>query len=264
MHAYFFGDSDKQLYGVYEPPRSSTPSDSAVLLCYPAGQEYMRSHWAFRQLTNQLCRAGYHCMRFDYFGSGDSAGTGIDASLQQWQADVSAGLVELRDNSGATKLSIAGCRFGATLASITPVNETKIERLILWDPVISGKSYISELRDMNQALLSRLKALHKNRPCMQMQGAEEILGYRYSDTFISEISSVNLLETESFNANEICLYVSGAREEYEQLREHLQNLGILADFKVIASSGEWDNLIEIENALIASEIISAITGYIRQ
>ena len=121
MHPYYFGDSDKQLYGVYDPPRSHAHNDAGVLLCYPMGQEYMRSHWANRQLVSQLCRAGMHCMRFDYYGTGDSAGIASGTDLGQWQSDLSTGVVEFKDISGVSKVALVGLRFGAVLAATAPV-----------------------------------------------------------------------------------------------------------------------------------------------
>ena len=45
--------------------------------------EYMRTHKAVRQLTMMLAKAGYHLLRFDYFGTGDSAGDGEDVTVEQ-------------------------------------------------------------------------------------------------------------------------------------------------------------------------------------
>jgi hypothetical protein len=63
-----------------------------------------------------------------------------------------------------------------------------------------------------------------------------------------------------FGAPEIFLFVSEQRQEYEQLREHMELLGLLKGYQAASSGGEWDNPHEIENALIASETISAISS----
>ena len=261
MHPFHFGDSGKQLYGVYDPPRSNDLRDAGVLLCYPMAQEYMRCHWANRQLASRLSRAGMHCMRFDYYGTGDAAGVASDASLDQWRSDVNTGLTELKDISGVSKVSLTGLRFGAAIAATAPVKNHRIRKLILWDPVVSGSLYLDCLREMHKSLLDRLKRLHKNREQQHLHEMEELIGFRCAARMIEEIESINLLEITEFSAADIFLFVSEQRQEYEQLREHLQSLGLLKDYQYISSSaGGWNNLHEIESALIASEVITAISN----
>jgi len=260
MHPYFFGDSDKQLYGVYDLSRSSSFKDASVMLCYPVGQEYMRSHWAFRQLASQVCEAGLHCMRFDYYGTGDSMGVTSDADLSQWRTDVKTCFTEFKDISGISKMSLVGLRLGATIAATAYPGSNSIQKLVLWDPVVNGSDYIKGLRDMHKSLTHRLSRLHKVRKHKETPGEEEILGFSFSGKMIEDIEAVNLLETEAFSASEVCLFVSEQSEEYVQLRNHLQSLGILKEYRVFSTDGEWNNLNEIENALISNEIVSAISA----
>lgn len=198
-------------------------------------------------------------MRFDYYGTGDSAGISSDAVLDQWRSDVNTGLTELKDISGVSKVSLVGLRFGAALAATAPVKSHRVRKLILWDPVVSGSLYLKSLRDLHKSLLERLKWLHKNREQHQLYRMEELIGFRYSDRMIEDINSINLLEKTEFSAEEIFLFVSEQREEYEKLREHLQSLDLLSGYQVASSAGEWNKLHEIENALIASEMITVIS-----
>ena len=70
---FFFGNPGSPLYGSYESPSASVRRDCGIVLCYPLMAEYLRSHRAFRQLAVRLAEAGFPVLRFDYFGSGDSA-----------------------------------------------------------------------------------------------------------------------------------------------------------------------------------------------
>ena len=89
MQVRYFGSSERALLGVYSPPEAALEREAVVLLCHPAPQEYMRSHWALRQLAARLAAAGLHVLRFDYSGTGDSAGdSSAGASLEAWRADV--------------------------------------------------------------------------------------------------------------------------------------------------------------------------------
>jgi alpha/beta superfamily hydrolase len=116
MNPIFFGPSERQLYGVYHPPRGA-PRDLGVLLCYPAPQEYMRTHWAMRRLATLLSQRGFHVLRFDYYATGDSAGESSEAALGTWSRDIGLAASELRDVAGVGTVSAVGLRLGATLAA---------------------------------------------------------------------------------------------------------------------------------------------------
>ena len=90
MQPFYFGSAERSLFGLYTPSRGRSHRDLGALLCYPMGAEYMRAHRAFRQLGTLLNRQGFHVLRFDYFGTGDSAGEGTEATVEQWLEDVDA------------------------------------------------------------------------------------------------------------------------------------------------------------------------------
>ena len=68
-------------------------------------------------LLEQLAAQGWHVLRFDYFGTGDSAGEFDEADLTGWEADIEQALDELLDMAGARKVALVGLRLGATLAA---------------------------------------------------------------------------------------------------------------------------------------------------
>jgi pimeloyl-ACP methyl ester carboxylesterase len=146
MESLFFGPSSAPLYGVYCPARPDRERGEGIVFCYPFGQEYMRAHRPIRQLSLALSEMGYHVLRFDYHGSGDSCGTmqGVDAS--DWIADIGLAVEELRDMAAVQKISIIGLRLGGLMAALAACDLGKINRLVLWDPVTSGAAYVDELK----------------------------------------------------------------------------------------------------------------------
>jgi pimeloyl-ACP methyl ester carboxylesterase len=147
----YFGDPERPLFGIYHPPEGQRVRDAGVLICYPAPQEYTSCHWALRKLALALAREGFHVLRFDYFGTGDSAGDTSEATLEQWRADIAAAGQELLDLSGASRLSVVGFRLGAALAAQAAL---KVRDLVLWEPVIDGCLYLEELRRSHERLFA--------------------------------------------------------------------------------------------------------------
>src|SRR5690242_21844126 len=74
MTAFHFGSRERRLFGYYEPAPASARKVQAALLCHPMGNEQVFAYRSMRQLAARLVRAGFHVLRFDYFGTGDSYG----------------------------------------------------------------------------------------------------------------------------------------------------------------------------------------------
>src|SRR4051812_9992414 len=169
----FFGKSEAPLLGVYHPPRGTAPRDTGVLLCYPAPQEYMRTHWAFRKLATMLAKEGFHVFRFDYFGTGDSAGDSGEATLSKWRENVALAARELRDVASVTKISAVGFRLGAAL--VATADDLMLTDLVLWEPVVRGLVYLGEL----EAIQTRRLSLDLDPPWRASERPAELLGFPF-------------------------------------------------------------------------------------
>jgi exosortase A-associated hydrolase 2 len=179
VNPFFFGTGQRRLFGIYE-----AGTRGAIVLCHPFGQEYLRAHRSTRQLASQLVRAGFHVLRFDYFGTGDSGGDMTDGDLARWQGDVETAIDELKDTSGQSQVTLIGLRLGAALAAATAVRRSDVERLVLWDPVVSGEPYLSELARMS-SIADWTSVL--TRP-------HEILGFVLTPQLANQIRAVDLLK----------------------------------------------------------------------
>ncbi len=142
MTPLYFGSSKRRLFGAYTPGRG----ERAAVLCPPWGNEYLAAHRSLKHLGAQLAAAGWHVLRFDYHGTGDSGGRLEEESLAGWERDVETAIEEARDASGAARVALAGLRLGATLAARVAARRPRdCSSLALWDPVVSGADYHREL-----------------------------------------------------------------------------------------------------------------------
>src|SRR5262245_860401 len=97
MTPLYFGSATRRLFGIYEPGTGGRRAPQAAVLCYPWGQEYIRAHRSMRRLAMMLSAAGRDTFRFDYFGTGDSAGDMVDGSVAGWEKDIEAAIDEAKD-----------------------------------------------------------------------------------------------------------------------------------------------------------------------
>lgn len=221
MTPLFFGSAQRRLFGAYEPPRAARAGARAVVLCYPWGQEYIRAHRSMRQLANMLCAAGYHVLRFDYFGTGDSAGEFPEASLRGWEQDIETAMEELRDTSGATRIGLIGLRLGATLATHVAVRKKKaIDALVLWDPVVSGPEYLEE---MLGTTADHKDAAERVSPDFAAAGSgREVRGFPLTDAFADEIRAIDLSKLVPTLPARTRLIASAPLPSHDTLRAELE------------------------------------------
>lgn len=146
MIPFHFGPPDRILLGLFHPAADGAPADRAVLLCNPFGQEAVRGHRLYRVLAERLANAGVPVMRFDYYGTGDSLGEDDAGDLDGWVSDTRVALQELVRRSAARRVVCVGARLGAVVAARAAVGWSTINKLVLWDPVVDGATYLELLR----------------------------------------------------------------------------------------------------------------------
>jgi alpha-beta hydrolase superfamily lysophospholipase len=186
MTPLFFGESSRRLFGVYTPAHARGGKARGVVLCQPWGTEYLRAHRSVCQLGRLLAEAGFHVLRFDYFGTGDSAGDAGDGELAGWQADVETAIDELKDTAGLQRVSLVGLRLGAVLAArVAPARRRDIDAVVLWDPVVQGDEHLAELQTLDAAV-ARERSLKVN--------PGEVLGFPLSARLAGELQAIDLVQ----------------------------------------------------------------------
>ncbi len=203
----FFGDPAAPLWGVIDEPPGGAERGHGVVVCAPIGHEHVRCHWTLRQVGTRLARRGFHVLRFDFYGVGDSAGDLTTATVDRWIADVHSAAAELRAATGVTRLSLLGVRFGAALAMLA-ARELRPDSLVVWDPVVDGEAYLRSLRRLHEAAVLDDKrfwsgASRRPSPDSRRRANDrtperagpvpreaELLGQRFSGELLRSISSV--------------------------------------------------------------------------
>jgi pimeloyl-ACP methyl ester carboxylesterase len=243
MNAFFFGRSDRSLFGVYHPPQGRTDRRAGIVLCSPMGQEYMRSHRAFRQLANLLSRKGYHVLRFDWFGTGDSMGASSDFSFSASAQDLDAAIMELKANADLDRVSLIGLRLGASIAAVGGGARPDIDRIVLWDPVVSGSRYLESL-------------LGDEHP--EPEETVGALGFPLTGALRFELAGLDLCALAAAPTADLSVFVSAESGEYEALKRGWQGAGIPFEYSWVPAAGNWNEVDNFGSALVPQELIGTI------
>ena len=256
MEPTYFGSKDNPLFGVYHAPLNQNTQPSAVLICYPTFQEYIRSHRALKYLSDKLSKSGCHVFRFDYMCTGDSSGELTDANIDVWKKNITEAAEELRELSGINNISVVSLRMGGLLTSISGLKN--IDKLIMWDSVLDGDAYLSSLLMMHKDMLSdldRFPVVRKDKP---IKGFTELLGFTLPDELFNDIKATKFSNDIVSSAKNISFICSEEDNSIKIYSNEFSESGLSVEYQVIEDDGDWLDLSRIEETLIPNKIINHI------
>jgi pimeloyl-ACP methyl ester carboxylesterase len=191
--AFFFGPADLQIFARYHPPTSG-PGRVLTVICPPLFSEYDRTYKALRELAETLAAAGQHVLRFDFRGTGDSFGELETLAPGCWMEDIAIAVREGREISSSETVQLMGVRAGALLACRSMGISDEVQRLVLWDPILDGASYLKEMHRLQVELCDRQLYLGRTERRAAMR---EFAGHILSDQLVGELRS---LDANSFGS----------------------------------------------------------------
>ncbi len=253
---FFFGDTTRagtarKLFGLYHAPSDAKPRPFGVLMCQPGPQEYQLSHRAFMTLSESLARRGFHVLRFDWSGTGDSTGNAEDFSLDDWQKDVSAAAKELRDVSGVDRVAVVGMRLGATLAALECAKSLSLAELVLWDPVVKGASYLNEL----EVIQNRNLALRHEKGAPR-EG--ELLGFLRPKAVGQRLAQLDLMTLAALKTRDALVACSRESDEGRALCARIGVSGVKAIYEVVADEELLRKRVLLDESLVSTVMVRRV------
>jgi pimeloyl-ACP methyl ester carboxylesterase len=241
---------------MHYPPQAAARA-VGVVLCNPMGQEAIRAHRAYRQLANLFTKARFHVLRFDYFGTGDSAGEVAEGSPAQWIEDIGAAADELKDTAGLSRVALVGLRLGGTLAALAGKDRKDVDSVVLWDPVVTGAAYLKELQSMHLEYLAQ--EFGDDFDPAGASASTEVLGFPLTDTLVRGLTAADLTAMSSCSVKKAALIVSQPGEAYQRLRARLTDLGVTVTYQEVVAE-KWNSDAAMNAALVPNELLQAIVA----
>lgn len=200
-----------------------------VVLCYPFGYDALCTYRGMRRLAERLAARGMPVLRFDYPGTGDSAGEANEPGRwRAWIDSIRQAVALLRETAGVERVTLCGMRLGGTLAALAAQELGGVDGLVLLAPVLSGKNYQRELRAHYRQWLSIPAAMD----CLAEPDTDafvEAYGFRlYRDT-LESLRAVDLKRDAQRPAGRVLILDSLDPMRIDALAAHYREQGIDVD-----------------------------------
>ncbi len=187
-----------QLFTLFYPPSNE---QQTVFLFLPSfAEELNRCRVMVAMQARQLAEQGYGCLLLDYYGTGDSEGDFSETHWQQWKSDVESAYQWLSDK-GYGNVAIWGLRLGGLLAVDEAIkNPERYKRILLWQPVLDGKQYLTQFLRVRIAMLMD-RGLDKEttqemRKSLEQGHSVEVAGYEITSQLLKGIDNQKMLNYE--------------------------------------------------------------------
>ena len=147
----FIDSAAGRVFALYFAPHGAPRG--AILYLPPLAEELNRCRHLAAEQARIFAASGYACLVLDLFGTGDSAGELADANWNIWRTDVTTAADWLEHKTGMP-VTLWGLRFGALLAAdIASSAPERFSRLLFWQPVTDGKTYLTQFLRLRIAFL---------------------------------------------------------------------------------------------------------------
>jgi pimeloyl-ACP methyl ester carboxylesterase len=253
--ARFFGPHGR-LFGIFDEP--AIPSDRGVVLCYPHGADYDSAFRSFRILGTRLSRAGFHVLRFDYMGTGDSWGDTEDGSIGQWTEDTVAAIRELRTSCDLRQVAVVGLRLGATVATLAAAECGGVDQLVAWAPVYEGREYLAALRARHQQWLKDEKRSGRAR----LAADDDLLGYRLTPSMTGDLEKLNLLSLSKLPAPSVYVVNQEPSADRPEFTTWLRARGASVDADLVEGPPIWSRTPSMPEASVPNRSLQMIVNWI--
>ncbi len=194
---FFVGEPGRRRFCLHFRPDAGARAPLGLVFVPPFAEEMNKCRRMVSLQARRLAAAGYPVLVPDLSGCGDSEGDFGEARWEAWLADVSEAVGWLRER-GADGIWLWGVRLGACLAAeVARDPAAGIEGLLLWQPVVSGRTHLTQFLRIRLAadLAGQGRETTKDLRARLARGESvEVAGYDLSPALASAIDGVRLAD----------------------------------------------------------------------
>jgi exosortase A-associated hydrolase 2 len=242
----FFDASGARCFGVHHEPTGPNQHATGVVLCHPFAEEKLWAHRVFVSVARALAQRGYHVLRFDYRGNGDSDGAFCDSSVETTLADINAAIDLLRERAGVPTVTLLGLRLGATFAAHIAESRSDVDALVLWMPIVDGGRYMQELLRVNLTTqMTVYKEIRADREQLvaQLRAGQvvNVDGYEIALPLFEQTSALHLNGQKTFAGRTLVVHIDRAARQSPEL-EKLRASYPSAEMRTVQEEPFWKEI----------------------
>lgn len=193
---FFLDAAPGKRFCLYHPSAPQIPCRGAFVYVHPFAEEMNKSRRMAALQSRALAARGYAVLQIDLYGCGDSSGDFAEARWDIWKQDVAAAHAWLCRESGVTA-GLWGLRLGALLALDVAATTAGIARLLLWQPVLRGETFLTQFlrlrlaADMLAGQAPQEQGTSALRERLRAGAAVEVAGYMLAPALAEAIDAAD-------------------------------------------------------------------------
>ncbi len=225
--AFFFENEGERLFGVLHTP-AVRDRGVGIVLCDPFGEEKHYTYRTFVNFARRACDEGFHVLRFDYRGNGDSAGEREDNTPARLLSDINRAVDLMTGRLAIRRVGLLGLRLGGTLAALAANTDPRTEFLVLWAPVMRPKEHFDGLfrQDLIAASWSGNGTKMPRQPMEVLEAGEllEMRGCTLNKRAYTEFAGIDLADLDWGSVGQ-CLIADVTRDSrrYDEVAKRLRS-----------------------------------------
>lgn len=266
---FFLESPSGRLFALHHRPRNLDSLRGHVLCVAPFNEEMNRCRSMITQQATALGALGFGTLVFDLHGTGDSEGDYCDARWSTWQDGIRTAQDWLSEQPGGLK-AILGIRLGAILAAqaYAGLADPSVV-LVLWQPVIDGKTHLTQFFRLRMAAQLDRPDLPKETTALMRsrlgQGQTvEVAGYEIHPQLASAMDEARLFERPLFEGAHV-LWLENASPDKPGIsplvREALQDwrtAGVSMDARTYPGPAFW----QVHERVLAPALIEQTSAWL--
>lgn len=190
----WLGGPSRCLYAALHPA-VPTREKPGVLFVPPLLHELPRSRRFMTEVASGLAEMGLPCLRFDFHGSGDSAGHGDELDFESMRRDLDVAVAALRARTGVDEVVLLAWRAAALPVQQWLHDAREAELLVLWEPIVDGQRLLAELEREDAAQRCQRPRPRPGVPRLSSADDGQLMGFAASPQLRRDLAQAKLADT---------------------------------------------------------------------